>query len=108
LSDRLSEWLDPDHTGRSPREQDQLLARARAESLDLAELVGLAIALTMTVFLTRYSAAEQNWAGQFSAVLINFVVAIPLVLLVGAPFYSRRTRLHLHDVLRDGKNDQGK
>jgi hypothetical protein len=50
----------------------------------LAELVGLAIALALTVFLTRYSATELNWAGRFSAVLTNFVVAIPLLLLFSA------------------------
>ena len=104
MPERLSEWLYPELAERSPRERQQLLAKARDGNFDLAELVGLAIALALTVFLTRYSVAELNWAGRFSAVLFNFVVAIPLLVVFGSPFYFRRTRRHLHELLRNGKN----
>jgi hypothetical protein len=103
MMDRISEWLYPELRGRTPRERQEMLMRAREGSFDLVELVGLAIALTLTVLLTRYSVAEMTSAGRFAAILANFLIAIPLLVLFGGPFYFRRTRRHLRKLIRDGQ-----
>ncbi|MEQ1698301.1 MAG: hypothetical protein ABL901_20920 [Hyphomicrobiaceae bacterium] len=99
----LLSWLYPELSGRLPRERRELLAQARGGSFDVVEMIGLAFALAVTVFLTRYSAAELNWSGRLSAGLLNYVVAIPLLVMFGGPFYLRRTRRHLHELLRNNK-----
>ena len=103
MLERISEWLYPELRGRTPRERQEMLTKAREGSFDVMELVGLAMALALTVFLTRYSVAEMTSAGRFAAILANFVIAIPLLLLFGGPFYFRRTRRHLRKLMRDGQ-----
>jgi hypothetical protein len=102
MLDRISDWLYPELQGRTSRERQEMLMRAREGSFDLVEVVGLAIALALTVFLTRYSVAEMSLAGRFAAIIANFVIAIPLLLLLGGPFYFRRTRRHLRKMMKDG------
>src|SRR5688572_16909880 len=106
MSDRISEWLYPELRGRPYRERQEMLRRAREGSFDLVELAGLAIALALTVVLTRYSVAEMSLAGRFAAILANFVIAIPLLLVLGGPFYFRRTRRHLQKIMRDGQHGE--
>jgi hypothetical protein len=83
-----------------------MLVRAREGSFDLVELVGLTIALALTVVLTRYSVAEMSIAGRIAAIFANFVIAIPLLLVLGGPFYFRRTRRHLQKLTRDGQRGE--
>ena len=69
---------------------------------DAIEYVGMAIALVATVLLTRYSAAGFGLAERFGAAISNFVVAVPLLLLLAGPFYVRRTRRGLRAELHKG------
>lgn len=76
------------------------LQRAKEASFDTVELIGLAVALLLTISLTRYSAAGFGMAERFGATLANFIVAIPLLLVFGGPFYVRRVRRGLRTFIR--------
>jgi len=82
-----------------PQDRRKLLAQARDGENDAIEWLGLAFAITATVLLTRYSVADLSWANRVTAVLTNFLVAIPLLLVMAGPFAIRRTKRHLRRLL---------
>jgi hypothetical protein len=51
--------------------------------------------------LTRYSVAGLTPVGRIATVFANFIVALPLMLVLGGPFYVRRTRRGLREILRN-------
>ena len=83
-----------------PGRQAGALKAAADTGFDAIEYVGLAVALAATVLLTRYSAAEMGLADRFGAAIANFIVAIPLLLVLAGPFYIRRTRRGLRAQLK--------
>lgn len=83
-----------------PRRQAGALKAAADTGFDAIEYVGLAVALAATVLLTRYSAADMGLADRFGAAIANFIVAIPLLLVLAGPFYIRRTRRGLRAQLK--------
>lgn len=72
-------------------------------SFDMIEYVGLALALAVTVLLTRYSAAGMGLADRFGAAVANFIIAIPCLVIFAGPFYVRRTRRGLRAQLEAAK-----
>ena len=80
------------------------MRKASDGSFDWIELVGLALALLVTVLLTRYAGTGMGLADRFGAAISNFIVAIPLLLVLGGPFYVRRTRRGLKALLTDRPN----
>jgi hypothetical protein len=58
------------------------LKAAAAAGFDAIEFVGLAVALAATVLRTRCSAADMGLAERFGAAIANFIVAIPLLLVL--------------------------
>jgi len=76
------------------------LRQARQGSFDAIELVGLAVALLVVVSLTRYSALGFGMAERFGAMVANFIVAIPLLLVFAGPFYVRRVRRGLRAYIK--------
>lgn len=87
----------------APTRQSGALKAASDLRFDTIEYVGLAIALAATVMLTRYSAAEMGPADRFGAAIGNFIVAIPLLLVFAGPFYVRRTRRGLRELLKGSR-----
>ena len=83
-----------------PGRQAGALKAAGDTGFDAIEYVGLAAALAVTVLLTRYSAVDMGLADRFGAAIVNFVVAIPLLLVLAGPFYVRRTRRGLRAQLK--------
>jgi hypothetical protein len=61
------------------------LKAAAGTGFDPFEYVGLAVALVATALLTRYSAADMGLADRFGAAIANFIVAIPLLLVLAGP-----------------------
>lgn len=97
---RLWPVLLPELRHFSAAEQDQALKAARDTSLDILELLGLAAGLILVTALTRYSLAESTVAARFGATVINFVVAVPLLVVVLGPFHLRRLRRGLREQLQ--------
>ena len=83
-----------------PGRQAGALKAAADIEFDAIEYVGLALALAATVLLTRYSVADMGLADRFGAAIANFIVAIPLLLVLAGPFYVRRTRRGLRAQLK--------
>ena len=89
-----------------PEDRRKLLQQARDGEYDTIEWVGLAFAITATVLLTRYSVADLSWANRVTAVLTNFFVAVPLLLVMAGPFAIRRTKRHLRRLLNKGSDSR--
>jgi hypothetical protein len=75
-----------------PEEQDCALAKARETVLDVPELIGMAFAVVAVTALTQYSLADASALSRFAAALVNFAVALPLMVLCAGPFHVRRLR----------------
>jgi hypothetical protein len=97
--EKLNHWLYPELRQIDSSEQGEALRKAKETSFDAVELIGLAVALLVTVSLTRYSAAGWGLAERLGAMLANFVVAIPVLVVFAGPFYVRRTRRGLRTYL---------
>lgn len=95
----LNRWLFPELRRIDPSERAGALRKAKETPFDAVELIGLAVALLVTVSLTRYSAAGWGLAERVGAMLANFVVAIPVLVVLAGPFYVRRTRRGLRTYL---------
>ena len=82
-------------------ERDQALQHARETSLDVFELVGMAVGLVVVTALTKYSVPDPSMASRFALALINFAVAMPLLVAVLGPFHLRRLRRGLRTQLQN-------
>ena len=80
-------------------EQDGALKTARDTPLDLLELLSMAGGLVAVTALTRYTLADTAMSTRFAAALLNFAVAIPLLLALLGPFHVRRLRRGLREQL---------
>ena len=80
-------------------ERDDALRHARATSLDTFELVGMAIGLVAVTALTKYTLPDASIASRFAFALLNFAVALPLLVAALGPFHIRRLRRGLRDQL---------
>jgi hypothetical protein len=81
-------------------EQEEALQAARNTALDLVELVGMAAGLVVVTGLTRYTLADWDVATRFMAVVLNFIVAAPLIAFFLGPFHIRRLRRGLREQLQ--------
>lgn len=73
-------------------EQDEAFRAARDTPLDVLELACMAAGLVLVTALTRQLLVDTGLADRFGAVLVNFVVAIPLLVAALGPFHIRRLR----------------
>jgi len=80
-------------------ERDGALRSARATALDLIELLGMAAALVGVTALTRYALPDPSMSTRFSAMIFNFTLALPLLVLALGPFHVRRLRRGLREQL---------
>jgi len=110
MATSISPWkllLYPELRKFEPRSQQEVLRKASDVSFDTIERVGVAVALLVTVLLTRYAGTGMGLADRFGAAILNFIVAIPLLLALGGPFYVRRTRRGLKALLPDRPKPAG-
>lgn len=104
MSTTISRWkylAYPELRKFAPDDRANALRMAAETRFDAIELLGLIIALAVTVLITRYSGTGMGLADRFGAAVANFVIAIPLLLLLGGPFYVRRTRRGLRKQLAE-------
>ena len=79
--------------------QDQALRAARETPLDIIELASMALGFVAVTALTRHSLPDAAMSTRFGAMLLNFVVAVPLLAVVLGPFHIRRLRRGLRQQL---------
>ncbi|MEO6743316.1 MAG: hypothetical protein ABIN08_02415 [Caldimonas sp.] len=106
VKDKFELWLYPELGRVRVPARAQALREATKAPFDLFELIGLAFALAMVVSITRYSSLGFGMAQRFGEIFANFVFAIPLLLLLGAPFYIRHTRRGLRKFIEDHPYDR--
>lgn len=83
-----------------PAEQDRVLGEARDTAFDATELIGLAVGLVAVTALTRWTLADATLASRFAAALVNFAVALPMLMVLLGPVHLRRLRRGLRELLR--------
>jgi hypothetical protein len=81
-------------------DRDAALRKAGETRLDILELIGMAFGLVLVTAATQYALPDQSTASRFSAAILNFIVAMPLVGLAVAPFHIRRLRRGLRAQLK--------
>lgn len=80
-------------------ERDAALRAARRAELDTLELFAMAAGLVLVTALTRYGVGDASMLGRISIAALNFLVAIPLLVVVLGPFHLRRIRRGLRQQL---------
>lgn len=76
-----------------PEKERQLALRnAKTTAFDVIELLGMALGLVLATALTRYHTGGLNHAERVTAFLLNFAVAVPLLVVLVGPFLVRRVR----------------
>lgn len=74
-------------------ERRAALRQARDTEYDLVELAGLALALVLATWATRYGIASDAGAStRLLAALVNFGIAVPVLLAGALPLHVRRLR----------------
>ena len=73
-------------------ERSAALKRARETALDLVEIAGMAVALVAVTALTKYTLPEPSLASRVGMALLNFAVALPMLVAALGPFHLRRLR----------------
>lgn len=100
----LEDRLYPELERIAPHQRQRALVRARAESFDTLEMVGILAAVAAAAYMTRAgvvtSIPDRFWAG-----LASFALAVPLLVLIAGPFYVRRNRRGLRAFLHPEPSD---
>ena len=73
-----------------PNQWELVLARARDTPFDLIEWAGILAGVVFTAFVLRVSAGDPGALLLFY--LGQYVLALPLLIILVGPFYLRRTR----------------
>jgi hypothetical protein len=92
LRELIENLLYPELRPYGRRDRKRLLREAREEPFDFLEWAGILAALVVVVGITRYSIGDLGPAGRFATALLNFIVAVPLLVLTAGPFFVRRTK----------------
>ena len=94
--DQLKKFVEnllyPELLAHDRKDRARLLQEASKEPFDLLEWAGMLAALVLVVSITRYSVAEFSLVDRLAVALVNFLVAIPLLVVTVGPFLVRRTR----------------
>lgn len=75
-----------------PEEQGKALAAARDTKYDLVEMLGIALALAITLSLIEPLSQWFGVGGRLPPGIASIIVAVPVLAGLIAPFMVRRTR----------------
>ncbi len=89
---RLTRALYPELARYAPAQRDEALRAAREEPLDLVEGLGIGLALVFVVLVTGLDRHAATLAERLPAAVLDFAVALPLLVLLAGPFHVRRVR----------------
>jgi len=96
-------WFDallyPQLRSFSEKDRQHALRKAKSTPFDVIELLGMALGLVLVTALTRYQTSSLNDVERVAAILLNFAVAVPLLVLFVGPFLVRRVRRGLETEL---------
>jgi hypothetical protein len=83
-------------------ERDRLLEKASDTQLDLIEWLGILVGLVIVAGVTRYAIPNMSAADRLAVMIVNFLVAVPLLAITVGPFLVRRKRRGLRSELQKG------
>ena len=86
------EWIYPQLRAFPMGDRAAALRNARRTAFDVVELVGIALSLVLVTALTRYDTHDLAAGERFTAAILNFAVAVPLLVALVGPFHVRRVR----------------
>jgi len=92
LSSRVWLALFPELSRFAADDRTRAIGLARETRLDLLELAGMAAALVAVRAVTRYVLADASWPTRSLVAVMNFFVALPLLVIGLGPFHVRRLR----------------
>jgi hypothetical protein len=82
-----------------PAERNQVLKTARQTPLEALELAAMAAGLVAVTALTKLAISAPDMASRLEGALLNFAVALPMLVAVLGPVHLRRVRRGLKDQL---------
>ncbi len=95
----IDKWLYPDLVRFDPERRAEAIGRARRASLTWAELACLGVAVMAVTSVTGRWVRLQDVAEPVANTLGNFLLAIPLLAVLGGPVLWWRTRRSLRSAL---------
>ena len=93
-------WVLPELRRFPAQEQGHALRKASQTELDIFELLGVGLGLVLVTAATQYVLPDRAGSTRLAAGLFNFILALPLMAVVVAPFHVRRLRRGLRKQLR--------
>lgn len=85
-------WAYPALRRLPPAEWNAALKKARQTNFDRTEWIGILAGITFATYLLRPDAEQAAALSLPVRYFIQFIAAVPLLILVVGPFYVRRTR----------------
>lgn len=82
-----------------PAERDDAAARARDIDFDNWERVGIVAGVTVAAYLLRFDPPAAGGIALLLRYVLQFLAALPLLALLVGPFYLRRTRRGLDQII---------
>jgi uncharacterized membrane protein YidH (DUF202 family) len=94
-------WLTlaPELRRLPPAHRAAALRRARTTALDSLELVGMGVALVAVTMFTRQAMPDGVGGTRTAVLVLELLVAAPMLLLALGPFHIRRLRRGLRQQL---------
>lgn len=100
LKGQIENLLYPELRLYGRADRDRLLKKASETPFDFLEWVGILGGLVLVVGLTRYGVSGLGLVDRFAVAFANFVLAVPLLIVMVGPFFVRRKRRGLRSQLQ--------
>lgn len=88
---KLLLWALPRLVDIPPAERSEVLERAREKEFDSIEKIGVLAGVVFVTYLLRFEPTQVTAFSLPALYFVQFVAAVPLLLLVVGPFYLRCT-----------------
>jgi hypothetical protein len=85
-------WILPRISDLPLSEWDECLTRARATPFDLVEKIGVLLSVVFVTYLLRFDAIRMDDLSLPLRYIVQFLAAVPLLILFAGPFYLRCLR----------------
>ena len=102
----IQSWLLPRIIELPPREWDSAVMQARNVDFDLIETVWLFGGVAFVTYLLAFDPEQATTVSVPIRSLVQFVAAIPLLLIIVGPAYLRRARRGLDSVIATYRSGQ--
>jgi hypothetical protein len=98
-AEKIENLLYPELRPYGRSERARLLRKASETPLDFIEWAGILVGVVIVVTVTRYGVPGFGLIDRMAAALVNFLVAVPLLVVTVGPFLLRRQKRGLRSQL---------